>query len=104
MADPDLLLLDEPVPASIAARERLLHVVADLAKRARPTLLLVTHHIEEVAIASFSHVLVLRGGRVVAQGLKECVLTSEILSHAFDHPITVRHREDRFELTVDRAR
>lgn len=100
MADPDVLLLDEPCAGlDPVARERVLRVVDDLAKAGGPTLILVTHHIEEIA-PSFTHVLVLRQGTVVAQGPKAVVLTSEILSRAFDHPVSVRRREDRFELDV----
>jgi iron complex transport system ATP-binding protein len=100
MADPDLLLLDEPCSnLDPVARERLLEVVQRFAAERRPTMVLVTHHIEEI-VAAISHVLVLRRGNVVASGPKEKVLTSEVLSRAFDHPVTVRRRGVRFELEV----
>jgi iron complex transport system ATP-binding protein len=102
MADPDLLLLDEPCAGLDAiARERLLDRMRDLGRAPRPTLILVTHHVEEI-VATFTHALVLRGGRVVASGPTSEALTSETLSHAFDHPVTLRRRGDRYEMAIDR--
>jgi iron complex transport system ATP-binding protein len=61
---------------------------------------LVTHHVEEI-VPALTHVILLREGRVVAAGPKESVLTSELLGHAYDHPLTVRRRGERFELAID---
>jgi iron complex transport system ATP-binding protein len=100
MAQPDLLLLDEACSGlDPVARERLLGVVEELARAERPHLVLVTHHVEEI-VPALTHVLLLREGRVVAAGPKESVLTSEILGRAFDHPVTVRRRGERFELAI----
>jgi iron complex transport system ATP-binding protein len=99
MADPEVLLLDEACAGlDPVARERLLAVVGRLA-RARPAVVLVTHHIEEI-IPAITHVLVLRRGRVAAAGPKEEVLTSAVLGAAFEHPVTVRRRGERYEIEV----
>jgi iron complex transport system ATP-binding protein len=101
MADPDLLLLDEPCAGlDPIARERLLERIRDLARAPRPTLILVTHHVEEV-VPVFTHALLLRQGRVVAAGPMEDALTSETLSRAFDHEVTLRRRGDRYELGIE---
>jgi iron complex transport system ATP-binding protein len=101
MADPELLLLDEPCAGlDPIARERLLDRMRDLGRVPRPTMILVTHHVEEI-VATFTHALVLRGGRVVASGPTSEALTSETLSHAFDHPVTLRRRGDRYEMAID---
>jgi iron complex transport system ATP-binding protein len=100
MADPAVLLLDEACSGlDPVARERLLAVVEGLARAARHSLVLVTHHIEEI-VPAITHVLVLRRGRVAAAGPKEGVLTSAVLGDAYDHPVTVRRRGERFELEV----
>jgi iron complex transport system ATP-binding protein len=100
MADPEVLLLDEACSGlDPVARERLLGVVERLARAQRPSLVLVTHHIEEI-VPAITHVLVLRRGRVAAAGAKETVLTSSVLGDAFDHPVTVRRRGERFELEI----
>ncbi len=74
MADPALLLLDEPAAGlDIGGRERLVSRLAQLAGDATsPPMVLVTHHVEEIP-AHFSHVLLLaprggRGGGTVGRG------------------------------------
>jgi iron complex transport system ATP-binding protein len=103
MADPEVLLLDEACSGlDPVARERLLAVVEKLARAARPSLVLVTHHVEEI-VGAITHVLVLRRGRIAAAGPKHEVLTSAVLGDAFDHPVTVRRRGERFELEIAEA-
>jgi iron complex transport system ATP-binding protein len=85
MAEPDLLLLDEPAAGlDIAGRERLLSRLAQLAAEASsPPIVLVTHHVEEVP-AHFSHLLLLRQGAVVASGPLATTMTADNLSASFD--------------------
>ena len=69
MTDPELLLLDEPAAGlDLGAREDLVTRLAGIATdRWAPVQVLVTHHVEEIP-AGFTHVLLLREGRVVAAG------------------------------------
>lgn len=100
-ARPPLLILDEPCAGlDPVAREHFVQFIERLAKkRGAPTLILVTHHVEEV-MPSFSHVLVLKAGRVLASGAKSGVLTSQTLSSAFDSRVTVNRKNGRYSLTV----
>ncbi|MCL2849193.1 MAG: ABC transporter ATP-binding protein [Micrococcales bacterium] len=84
MADPELLLLDEPgAGLDLAGREELVAALAELAGDVRsPVLVLVTHHVEEIP-PGFTHALVLCEGTVHACGTVEQVLTAEVLSGAF---------------------
>src|SRR5690625_3646180 len=77
MAEPKLLILDEPTNGlDFIAREDLLNTVQRLATQKNgPTILFVTHHIEEV-LPVFSHALLLRQGTVFAQGWREEVVKS----------------------------
>jgi len=50
-----------------------------------PALVFVTHHVEEITPA-FTHALLLREGRVLAQGPIESALTSRTLARAFGAP------------------
>lgn len=88
MADPELLVLDEICAGlDLAARERFLALLGELAGQSDgPTLILVTHHVEEI-MPSFTHALVLRDGAVVAQGPRNQVLTDAILSEALGLPL-----------------
>ncbi len=84
MADPALLILDEPCAGlDPVAREKFLESIGKLARgKHAPTLILVTHHVEEIR-PEFTHTLILRKGAVLAQGPTSEVLSSENLSKAF---------------------
>jgi len=84
MAKPHVLILDEPCAGlDPAAREHFLQFIQRLgARKNSPTLVLVTHHVEEI-MPVFSHVLMLKSGCVLATGKKTGVLTSKNLSEIF---------------------
>jgi iron complex transport system ATP-binding protein len=101
MSRPRLLLLDEPAAGlDVAGREQLLASLDDLRER-EPALatVLVTHHLEELP-ASTSHALLLRDGRMLAAGPAVRVLTSDLVSTCFDHPVTVARNGDRWTCTA----
>jgi iron complex transport system ATP-binding protein len=101
MARPALLILDEPCAGlDPAARERFLHFLEHLGRSAgSPSIVLVTHHVEEV-MPIFTHALLMKGGRKLAAGSIDSMLTSRLLSEAFDIPIRVRRQSGRFALSV----
>lgn len=101
MADPELLLLDEPAAGlDIAGREDLLNRIDALADDDyAPTLVMVTHHVEEIPRAT-SHVLLLRSGRAVAAGPVEEVLTSANVSAAFGIEVEVSRHGTRWSAHV----
>lgn len=84
MAEPRLLILDEPCAGlDPVAREEFLRFVETLARRPRgPALVFVTHHVEEITPA-FTHVLLLRGGEVFAAGNRKSTLTARNLRGVF---------------------
>ncbi|MBX5436779.1 MAG: ABC transporter ATP-binding protein [Alicyclobacillaceae bacterium] len=103
MAEPQLLILDEPCTGlDLAAREKLLRAVSHLGQSGRTgaTLLYVTHHVEEI-LPVFTHVLLLKSGRVVAAGPTRDVLTNGCLSEVFDVPVAVTWRGGRPWITVE---
>ncbi len=104
MAKPDLLILDEPCAGlDPVSREHFLGVFNELAShKTGPALVLVTHHVEEI-MPIFSHALLLRGGRVVAAGPRNEVLTTKLLSEIFGAPVKLGQRAGRLTLQVNPA-
>ncbi len=101
MAEPRLLILDEPCAGlDPVAREHFLQFLQRLARsRNAPAMVLVTHHVEEI-MPAFTHVIVLRDGRVMAAGARREVLDSKILSQAFGAPVRLTLRAGRYSLSV----
>lgn len=85
MESPEILILDEATSGlDLFAREKLLRQIEQITNLPKaPTILYVTHHAEEIT-RSFTHVLLLKKGNIIAQGPKEQVLTEDILSNFYD--------------------
>lgn len=101
MARPRVLILDEPCAGlDPVAREHFLQFINRLGRRRNaPTLVLVTHHVEEI-MPVFSHVLILKAGKVITTGEKSAAMTSTRLSRAFDEPMSLTNLNGRYRLTV----
>lgn len=96
MGCPKLLILDEPCTGlDVFSREQLLTTIQQIGQGTGPTLLYVTHHIEEI-LPVFSHTLLLRKGEVHSAGQTEQVLTSNNLSRFFHLPVEVQQQNGRF--------
>lgn len=97
MADPEMLLLDEPAAGlDLGGREDLVSRLSMIAKDPdAPATVLVTHHVEEVP-PGFTSALLLKDGRVVASGPIDEVLTSENLSVTFDQNLLLERSNDRY--------
>jgi iron complex transport system ATP-binding protein len=97
MPDPELLLLDEPAAGlDLGGREDLLRRVSALARDPRaPTMIMVTHHVEEVP-EDFTHGMLLRKGAVLAAGPLQDVFTERNLSRCFGVPLVVERRAARW--------
>ena len=89
--------LDEPSAGmDLGGREDLVAYLGELATDPdAPTLVMVTHHVEEIP-TGFTHALLLDQGGIVTTGPIEQVLTSDNLSAAFHQPIQVDHVGGRF--------
>jgi iron complex transport system ATP-binding protein len=101
MNRPALLILDEPCAGlDPAARERFLDdLAAFVARPETPTLVFVSHHVEEIP-PFITRALILKAGQVLAQGPIESTCTSAVLSQAFDRPCRVTWEDGRFALRV----
>lgn len=101
--DPGSLLLDEPGNAlDVASHAALLDAMSSLA-RDGIGIVLVTHHVSEI-IPEIERVVVLKDGRVFADGPKTALLTSERLSALFDVAVNVHRNGARYWLTMESPR
>ncbi len=101
MANPRLLILDEPCAGlDPAAREHFLQFLQRLGnRRSAPTLVLVTHHVEEI-VPAFSHVLMLKDGKVLASGRKRELMKSKLFSETFGSKVRLLRIGSRYRLEV----
>lgn len=104
MENPAIIILDEATSGlDLFAREKLLQQIAAIRRLPQaPLVLYVTHHAEEIT-KDMSHVLLLKDGRIFAQGPKEQVLTQPVLSGFYDHPIRLLDLgEERIYIKVEK--
>jgi iron complex transport system ATP-binding protein len=99
MARYRILILDEPCAGlDPVAREHFLEFLRRLASTDKtPNLVFVTHHVEEI-LPCFDKALILARGAILSQGAIEKVITSQVMTEAFDSRITVQKREGRYQL------
>jgi iron complex transport system ATP-binding protein len=97
--EPKTLLFDEPGNAlDIAGQVGLRETMRELV-RSGLGILLVTHHVSEI-IPEIERVVLLRRGRVLADGPKEKILNGEILSELFGVPVKLFREDGYFHLHV----
>ncbi|WP_169081948.1 ABC transporter ATP-binding protein [Paenibacillus sp. PL91] len=101
MASPKLLILDEPCTGlDVFAREQLLQMVAAVAaEKNAPTIIYVTHHVEEI-LPVFTKTLLIKDGQVFAADETKDVLTSTLMSDFFEVPVDIQSRDGRNWLSV----
>jgi iron complex transport system ATP-binding protein len=95
--EPGLLLLDEPTAGlDLGGREELVASLAALARDAgAPATVQVTHHVDEIP-PGFTHVLLLKEGRVLAAGPLDETLTADALGTCFGLPLQLERRGERW--------
>ena len=95
MANPDLLILDEPCSGlDLPAREQFLKTVESMARDERKPFIYVSHQIEEI-MPSITHVAIIKDGLIVYKGKKQDILTDDILTDVFGIDVSVVWEQDR---------
>lgn len=98
---PELLILDEPTAGlDLAGREQVLATIeAILSAPNPPTVILITHHVEELSPRT-QCVLMMRDGVITASGPPDQVITPESLTETFGCKVFVKKLHGRYWLEV----
>lgn len=98
---PRLLLLDEPTAGlDLVGREQVLATIASLHERDKElTIVLTTHHLEELPTTT-SQVVLMSNGKIVADGSPGVVLVEGTLSKAYGVAVSVTRVEGRYFATA----
>jgi iron complex transport system ATP-binding protein len=89
---PEMLLLDEPSNALDLAAQRELREALRRVAQGGTGILMVTHHLADI-LPEIDRVIMMKDGKIFADGAKEELLTREMLSALFgvDLELTMRH-------------
>jgi iron complex transport system ATP-binding protein len=90
---PRQLLLDEPSNALDLAAQRELRETLRRLAREGTGLVLVTHHLSDI-LPEIERVILMRGGRIVADGPREELLTAPRLTELFNTPVRIGRDEE----------
>ena len=97
MHDPEVLILDEPTNSLDPGAVREFRAVLRRLARSGRSLILVTHHVSDL-IPEIGRVILMKGGRIVADGPKSKLLTSRTLSRLFGAKLRVVKRRGNFDV------
>lgn len=97
ISKPKLLLLDEPFSGlDLKAREKFLEFLKKLIqKKDGPTIILVTHHLEEI-VPGVSHILALKNGEIKRIGKKEEVLKKGVVKDILGVNLDIIKKGERY--------
>lgn len=102
MAEPDVLILDEPTAGlDLGGRESLVGALDRIATGGGPATVFVTHHVEDIP-TSTTHLLALAEGRPLANGPIDDVLTPALLSELFGVAVELDRRDGRWSARAER--
>ncbi len=102
MADPSLLILDEPCEGlDLPTREHLLERIDSIAADPDgPTVIFVTHRVEEIS-PGITHAALMREGRIIHSGPKDAVLSGETFREAFGTAVELVRKNGRMYAQVE---
>jgi iron complex transport system ATP-binding protein len=99
MTNPEALVLDEPTAGlDLVARHQFMESLRGLA-RDGTTVILVTHHVEEI-IPEMQKVVLIREGRIAFDGTPAAALTSSRLSELLGTPVSVEQSGGYFHVRL----
>lgn len=100
IADPELLILDEPCSGmDLLSREYILNTISSMAEEKNITIIFVTHHTEEI-LPIFTKGLLIKKGKVHSQGAIKKVFSDENMTDFFEYPTEVTWNDQRVNISI----
>jgi iron complex transport system ATP-binding protein len=101
--DPQMLILDEPYTSlDLKSRHVFAGVVEKIGERGH-AIVLVTHMLEEIP-ANTHRVILMKQGKILAEGEKEKMLTAAMISDLYDLPVQVVEHDGLYHALPERKR
>lgn len=98
--DPEVLVFDEPTTGlDLVARHKCISIMRKIAREGT-TVILITHHIEEI-IPEINRVILLQNGAIAFDGVKPDILSSDNLSQVYNYPITLKEDSGFYRAVLD---
>lgn len=99
--DPQMLILDEPFTSlDLKSRHVFANVVEKIGKRGH-TIVLVTHMLEEIP-ANTNRVILMKQGKILAEGTKKEMLTAAMISNLYDLSVKVVEHDGLYHALPER--
>lgn len=95
--DPEVLILDEPTTSLDPGAVHDFHTILRKLIRAGKSLILVTHQVEDI-LPEMERIILMKKGRIIADGPKKKILTSAALSHLFGHKLNLVRTGETYDL------
>ncbi len=95
ISDPEILILDEPCTGlDLYNRSHLFSTIELLAEKKKITILYVTHYAEEV-LPLFQKTLLMKSGKLFAQGETKELFTNEMMTRLLGYPVQVEKMQNQ---------
>lgn len=99
VTEPQVLVLDEPTTGlDLVSRHQCMMQVRKIARQGT-TIILVTHHIDEI-FPEIERVILLQKGKIAFDGTKKESLTDENLSRIYEHPLKLSEQDGFYRIRL----
>ena len=94
---PDMLLLDEPMASLDVIAKEQLKTIMDSLIAGGTGIIMITHDLEDIP-KGINRIIMMKNGRIYADGVKKKMLTSDIVSSLFSYPVKVTEENGTYRM------
>lgn len=100
VTDPPMLVLDEPMTGLDVVMRSRFRRMFDILTKAGVSIVMITHDLSDIPLST-KRVVMIRDGRIMADGPKEELLNSETVSEVYGAPIKVESTEGIYRMYLE---